>query len=137
MRDVRRVDVAHPLAGTEVDGLAVRELARLAVRHVVQRHHAAGAAVRDLSVRSNREPFVHGPAFVGLIMAKGNPTQTLGRNEAADRRTSMREHLAQTGMEKQRFIAKNKELVEGEAGGWGNLRYECRQPIDAVGDFAD
>ena len=48
-----------------------------------------------------------------------------------------REHLAQAGVEHQRLVAEDQELVEGEAGGRGDVRHKGREPIDAVGDFVD
>ena len=86
VRRMRRVDVAHALAAAEVDHLAVGEHARRAVGHVVERHQAAGLAVRDLRLRRDRQPLVHRAAFVGLVVAEGDPAQPLGRDDAGERR---------------------------------------------------
>ncbi len=80
MRDVRRVEVADPLAVAEVDRFAVLQDARRAVGHVVQRDQTSGLAVRHLGLRRDRQPLVHRAALVGLIVAEGDPAQPLGRN---------------------------------------------------------
>ena len=54
-----------------------------------------------------------------------------------DRLADEREHLPQAGVEQQRLVAEDEELVEGEAGRRRDLRHEGREPIDAVGDFVD
>ena len=138
MRRVRRVDEADALAAAEVDRPRRRCSTRGgAVGEVVERHHAAGLAVRGRRLRRDRQPFVHRAAFVGLEMAEGDPAQALGRNDAAKRVAVERKHLAQAGVEHQRLVAEDEELVEGEAGGRGDVRHVGREPIDAVGDFAD
>ena len=48
-----------------------------------------------------------------------------------------REHLAQAGVEQQRLVAEDEELVEGEAGRRRDIRHEGREPVDAVGDLVD
>ena len=88
-------------------------------------------------LRRDREPFVHRAALVGLEMAEGDPAQALGRDDAADGVAVERKHLAQAGVEHQRLVAEHEELVEGEAGGRGDVRHEGREPVDAVGDFVD
>jgi len=70
-------------------------------------------------------------------VAEGNPAQLFRCDDAAESCTREREHLAESGMEQQRLVTQNEELVEREAGGRRNLGHECRQPIDAVGNFAD
>jgi hypothetical protein len=40
-------------------------------------------------------------------------------------------------VEEQRLVAEHEELVEGEAGGRGDLRHEGGEPVDAVRDLAD
>ena len=55
----------------------------------------------------------------------------------AERVAVERKHLAQAGVEHQRLVAEDEELVEGEAGGRGDVRHIGREPVDAVGDFAD
>jgi hypothetical protein len=85
----------------------------------------------------HREPFVHRPALVGLEMAERDPAQALGRDDAAKRVAVERKHLAQTGVEHQRLVAEDEKLVEGEAGGRGDVRHVGREPVDAVADLAD
>src|SRR5579872_1226641 len=48
-----------------------------------------------------------------------------------------RKHPVQTGVKQQRLIAQDEKLIEGEAGRRGNLRDECREPVDAWCDFGD
>ena len=136
VRDMRRVEVADPLAA-EVDHLAVLQHARRAVGHVVERHHAAGLPVRHLRLRRDREPLVHRAALVGLVVAEGDPAQPFGRDEPADGLADEREHPPQAGVEQQRLVPEDEELVEGEAGGRRDLRHEGREPVDAVGDLVD
>ena len=70
---VRRVKVAHSLAA-EIDHLAVRKYARWSVSHIVKRDEASRLAMNDFCRRSCREPLVHGPTFIGLIMTEHNPS---------------------------------------------------------------
>ena len=48
-----------------------------------------------------------------------------------------REHLPQPGVEHQRLVAEDEELVEGEAGRRRDVRHEGREAVDAVGDLVD
>jgi hypothetical protein len=100
-------------------------------------HQATGLAVCGLRLRGDGEPFIHGAAFVGLVMAEGDPAQALQRDEPAHGVAVERKHLAQTGVKHQRRVAENEELVETEARGRGDVGHEGREPVDAVGDFAD
>ena len=102
---MRRIDIAHPLAAAEVDDLAVREHARSAICHVVERDHAAGLTMRRLRVWRDRQPLVHRAAFVGLIVAKGDPAQAPGLDQAAHGVAVEREHLPQAGVKHQRLVA--------------------------------
>jgi hypothetical protein len=51
--------------------------------------------VRHRGVRRDREPLVHRAAFVGLVVAEGDPAQPLGRDQPADRRADERETSAE------------------------------------------
>jgi hypothetical protein len=63
--------------------------------------------VRGRRLRRDREPFVHRAALVGLEMAEGNPTQTLGRHDAGQCVAIGRKHFSKTGMEHKRLVAEN------------------------------
>ena len=138
MRGMRRIDVAHALAAAEVDGLSVVEHARRAVRHVVQRHHAAGAAVRELepagATASHSFMAPHSSASKWPKAIQRRRSGGMSRLTAA--RVSGNIFL-QAGVKQQRLIAESKELVEREAGRRGDVRHECRQAIDAVADLTD
>jgi hypothetical protein len=137
VRDVRRVEVANALAIAEGDGLAVEEHARRTRRHVVQRHHASRGAMRHLGARRHGEPVVHRAALVRLVVAERDPAQPLRVDQPRESLTHQREHVAVAGMKEQRLVAKDDELVESEAGRGCDLRHKGREPVDAVGDFAD
>lgn len=68
---VWHIKIAHSLAA-EIDHLAVRKYARWSVGRIVKRDEARGLAMSDFCHRSRREPLVHGPTFIGLIMTEGN-----------------------------------------------------------------
>ena len=132
---VRGRDLAHPLAA-EVDHLALGERAGRAVAQVVERHVAAERAVGDLAARRRREPHVHRAALVGLDVAEADPAQRLDRDHRGHRLGDQREQPAQAGVEQQRLVAGDEELVEGEARR-GSPRGPGRDPVDAVGDLVD
>ena len=94
-------------------------------------------AVRDLRIRRDREPFVHRAAFIGLVMAEGDPAQPLGRHDAAERIVVERKHLAQAGVEHQRLVTEDEKLIEGEAGRRGDARDEGREAINSVCNFSN
>src|SRR5262249_55253708 len=98
MRDVRRVDETDALAAAEVDNFAVREYARGTIREIVEGYHAASLTVRG---------FVHRAALVGLEMPERDPTQAIGRHDAAQCVAIDRKHFSKTGMEHQRLVAEN------------------------------
>ena len=85
----------------------------------------------------DREPLVHRPTLIRLEMAVGDPAQSLGRDDPAERFAVERKHLAQASVKHQRLVAEDEELVEGKARRRGDVRHIGRQAIDAAGDFAD
>ena len=91
--------------------------------------------MRGRRLRSYGQPFVHGAAFVGLEMAEGDPAQLLRRQDARQCLAVEREHLAQAGVEHQRLVAHDEELVEGEAGRRRDVGHKGGKTEDAVRDF--
>src|SRR4249919_4116242 len=134
---MRRVEVAHPLAAAEIDDFAVAKHARRAVRQIVQGHRDGGFAVRHQRVRRDREPLVHGSALVGLHVPERDPAQVLRWHEPAHGFAYQGKHPARPGVEQQRLVPEDQELVEGEAGGCCHFGHEGRQPEDAISDFID
>jgi len=47
-------------------------------------------------------------------VGKTNPSQTIERHDAGDRLTDGREQLAPTGVEEERLVVVDEDLVEGE-----------------------
>ena len=106
------------------------------VAEVVERHVAPQRAVGDLAVRRRRQPHVHRPALVGLDVAERDPPQRLDRHDRGDGLGDEREQPAHAGVEQQRLLAGEQELVEREA-----VRRHVRDPggeaVDPVGDLVD
>ena len=75
MRNVWRIDVPNLLA-TEINHLAVGQLARRSIAQVIERDHAADGTVCDFGVWRGSEKFVHRTAFVGFHVSKGDPAQS-------------------------------------------------------------
>ena len=114
--------------------LALRERAGRPVAQVVQRHVAAERAVGHLAAGRRREPHVHRAALVGLDVAERDPAQRLDRQDRGHRLGDEREHPADAGVEEQRLVGGDEELVEGEAVG-AHLGDPGGDPVDAVGDL--
>src|SRR5215470_4121379 len=123
MRSVRRVDETDTLSAAEIDDFSVRQYPRRSIREIVERYQAAGLTVRGRRLRCDREPFIHRAALVGLEMAECDPTQAFGRHDAAQCAAIDSKHFSQTGVEHQRLVAENEELIEGKAGGGRNVRH--------------
>src|SRR5262249_18790555 len=134
---MRRINETDALAAAEINDFAVRQYARSTDCEIVKRHHAAGLAMRGCWLWSEREPFVHRPALVGLEMTRPDPAQTLWRRDASQGVAIEMKHFSKTGVKHQRFVAQHKKLIEGETGGRRDVRHIGREPVDAVGDFAD
>ena len=62
---------------------AVLQYARGTICEIVERYHTAGLTVGGRRMRRDREPFVHRATLVGLEMAERDPTQAIGRHDAA------------------------------------------------------
>ncbi len=107
------------------------------VAHVVERQHAREPAVDDLRARRGLEEQVHRAALVGLDVGERDPAQILYRNDAVDRVGHEREHLAHPGVEQERLVAADQELVEREARGRGDFVDLGRQAEDVRGDLVD
>src|SRR5215813_109122 len=107
MRDVRRVYETDALTAAEIDDFAVRQYARGTIREIVEGYHAAGSTVRGRRLWRDREPFVHRAALVGLEMPERDPTQAIGRHNAAQCIAIDRKHFSEAAMEHQRLVADN------------------------------
>ena len=96
----------------QLDHFAVGQRPGRAIGHVVERHHAANRSVCNLRVRSGSQELVHRTAFVGLHVPERDPAQTLERKDALDRLTHQREHRPGPGVEQQRLVVIDEELIE-------------------------
>ena len=83
------------------------------------------------------EELVHRAALVGLDMAERDPAQPLDGHDPGDRLGHEREHGPRSGVEQQRFVGGDEELVEREPGRRSHVGYPGREPVDAVGDLVD
>ena len=97
----------------------------------------AEPAVDDLRARRGVEEQVHRAALVGLDVGERDPAQILYRNDAVDRVGHEREQLAHPGVEQERLVAADQELVEREARGRGDFVDLGRQAEDVGGDLVD
>src|SRR5206468_1541990 len=112
---VRRAAVA-PAVPPRHDDLAVRERPRRPVGDVVHADDGTHDAARRLGPRREREPVVQRAAFVGFEVAEADPTDTCGIDDPRHRRAHHRERLAEPGVEEERLVVTDEELVEREVG---------------------
>jgi hypothetical protein len=73
----------------------------------------------QFGVRRRPEPVVQRPGLVGLPVPEAHVPDPLQRDDFRHRRRHQREHLPGTGVEQQRVVADDEELVEREAAGHG------------------
>ena len=114
VRNVWRIDVSNLLA-TEINDLAVGQLARRSIAQVVERDHAAEGTVCDFRAWRGSEEFVHRAAFVGLHMSKGDPAKPFKRNDTGNRLRHEREHASRAGVKDERLVGVDEKLIEREA----------------------
>ena len=114
VRNVWRIDVPNLLA-TEINDLAVGQLARWSIAQVVERDHTADGTVCDFGAWRGSEEFVHRTAFVGLHVSKGDPAESLERNDAGNRLGNQREQAPRTSMKEERIVSIDEKLIEREA----------------------
>src|SRR5258708_23821304 len=76
---------------------------------------------------------VHRSALVGIDMAEGDPAQLVHRDEAPNRVRYERKQRSQAGLEEQRLLIEDEELVEHEIG----VCVVCGQAVDIGGDLGD
>ena len=111
VRNVWRIDVLNLLA-TEINNLAVGQLARWSIAQVIERDHTADGAVCDFGVWRGSEKFVHRTAFVGFHVSKGNPAELLERNNAGNRLRHEREHAPRASVKEEWIVSIDEKLVE-------------------------
>jgi len=114
VRNVRRIDVPNLLA-TEINDLAVGQLARRSITQVVKRYHTADGTVCDFGARRGSEEFVHRTAFVGFYVPKSDPAESLERNDTGNRLRHEREHAPRASVEEQWIFGIDEKLIEREA----------------------
>lgn len=112
VRNMRRIDVPHA-SPPQINDFVIGQSARLPIRQIVKRNHATESAVRDFGARGRGEEIVHCAAFIGLDMAKRNPSKPIKRHDAANRQRDKREQASRTRVEEERLIRVYEELVEG------------------------
>ncbi len=130
VRDVRGRQEAHALAA-EVEHLAVRERARRPVGLIPERDHAADLALRGRRLRGRGQPLVERAALVGLEVAVADPAQARERHDPRQRLADPGIERAHAGVEQQRLLGVDQDLVEREPA----LRGERREPVDAGSDL--
>ena len=105
--------------------LAVGHRTGRTVGQVVQRHHARQLAVDDLGLRRRGEELVHRAALVGLDVARTR--SSAGRRAArsrGDRLGHQREQRPHPGVEQERLLVADEELVEREPGRARSRRHQ-------------
>ncbi len=116
VRNVWRIDMPNLLA-TEINNLAVGQLARWSIAQVVERDHTADGTMCDFRVWRGSEEFVHGAAFVGFHVSKHDPTESRERNDAGNRLRDQRKHASRASVKEKRIVSIDKKLIEREAAG--------------------
>src|SRR3981081_3497619 len=104
MRRMWRIDEANALAA-KFDYFVVSHDTRSTVSEIIQRHYAAGLAMRGRSLWSHRQPLVHCPALVCFEMSESDPAQAIRFDNSIEGVEIERKHLAQPGMEHRRRAA--------------------------------
>jgi hypothetical protein len=107
MWDMRCVQVANASVPAEVYRFTIGQHARCAIRHIIQRYHAADLPMHDLGVRCYSEPFIHRATLVGLVVAEGDPSQSLGWQNPFNRRTNVWEHPPLAGVKQKRLVCQH------------------------------
>src|SRR5580704_5837484 len=114
VRNVWRIDVPNLLA-TEINDLAVGQLARRSIAQVVERNHTADGTVCDFGAWRGSEEFVHRTAFVGFHVSKGDPAESLKRNDTGNRLRHEGEHASRASVKEERIVSIDEKLIEREA----------------------
>jgi len=79
---------------------------------------------------------VHRTALVGFDVSGRDPPERVERYDSGDSAADRVEQHELPGVEQQRAVGSDQELVEGEAGR-ADVGDEGRDPVDAVGDLVD
>ena len=97
--------------------------------------HAVGPWMTS-GVGSVGEEEVHGPAFVGLDVTEGDPSQGLRIDDLRHGIADQRVQLTHAGVEQERLLVADQELVERQTAG-PDLGDVCREAEDVGGDFVN
>ena len=92
--------------------------------------------MHDLRVRRDGEEVVHRAALVGFDVGERDPTQIGDGDDPIDRLGHEREQPAHAGVEQERLVAADQELVEGEPRG-GAMSSMGGQAEDVGSDLFD
>lgn len=93
--------------------------------------------MHDLRIGCRRQELVHSSTLVGLDVSEGDPAQVGDGDDPADRLGHEGEQLAHAGVEQERLVAVDEELVEGEACWRGDLVDLGGQAVDVGSDLFD
>ena len=119
-----------PLAGRE--RLAIGECARRAVRGIGERDRGADEARHRRRARRRRQELVHRSALVRFDVRKTDPSELVDRQDARDRLAHRPEQTSPAGVEEERLVVHDQDLVEREA-----ARHLPDRGADAVNAIAN
>jgi hypothetical protein len=71
--------------------------------------------VCDYGAWRGSEEFVHRTAFVGFQVSKGDPAESLERNDTGNRLRHQREHASRASVKEERIVSIDEKLIEREA----------------------
>ena len=119
--------------GARSQDLARPQRARRTRREILHVDHGADLTAGGLRVGRDGEPFVQRAALVHFEVTPANPAQRGRIDQAGHRLAHLREHPPHAGVEQQRLLVLDEEVVELQV----ELRSENRDSEDVWGDFVD
>src|SRR5215510_16554674 len=129
---MRRRDEAEAMVAG-VDHLVGCKATGRASGKILEVHEDTDLAAGRLRPRGDRQPIVEGSTFIHLEMA---PTDPANRRRIKDTRNGVpyiREHTAHSGMEEERLLVPDQEVIELEV----NLRNVDGDAEQVGGNFVD
>ena len=111
VRQMRRGHEAEPVA-TRLEPLVDAQRTRRAVREVVDVDHRADDADDRGRLGGNRQPLVERAALVHLEVAPADPPQRRRVDHFRQRLAHLREHPAHAGVEEERLLVADQEMIE-------------------------